>query len=238
MTTKLSHLREEGAAARASDGSIWPCSQIPLGIPERRTTKTRRADVSKKNISTRGIKQLSCLKLSHSAIIFCSTEMYKPCKTSLGDFPPPYPPPDLAGGQNRQDKEDSGSPPSHFPPSASQLTGDLAQLRILPRCPTRFVTRSSRPSTPPPFPFPWLRLASLYFVPRRAFHSAARRDGEEVVPTLSAGSRPPSGPGFISSPPHGLWKGDPAARFDGCQQRARVARTYNCVSKLSFSVAA
>lgn len=90
-------------------------------------------------------------------------------------------------------------PPSqrpYGPPSGCQLTGDLAQLRILPRCPARFVTPSPRPSTPLPFfPFPWLRSASHYFVPSTAFHSAVRGDGEEVVPTLSAGNCPSSGPG-------------------------------------------
>lgn len=187
MTTELSRLWEEKAA---SDGSIWLCGRVPLGIPARRTTKSTRADVSKKehlNIKQALLPQAQ--PLCH--YFFRRAEMYKACKASrVFFFFCTSPRPDPAGGHNRRDKKDSGTP--HFLPvppelpSGCQLTCDLAQLRILPRCPARFVARSPRPSTPLPFflshGFAWRRTtlcqAQLFIQPsgeteRKSFpHSA------------------------------------------------------------------
>lgn len=71
-------------------------------------------------------------------------------------------------------------------PSAKQLTGDLAQQRFLPRCPTLFLAWSSCCSTPPVSPD---GLAGIVLVvPIKLFIWLFKRRWRGSVPTLSPGN--------------------------------------------------
>lgn len=71
-------------------------------------------------------------------------------------------------------------------PSAKQLTGDLAQQRFLPRCPTLFFAWSLCCSTPPVSPDGLTGIVLV--VPIKLFIWLFRRRWRGSVPTLSPGN--------------------------------------------------
>lgn len=71
-------------------------------------------------------------------------------------------------------------------PSAKQLTGDLAQQRLLPRCPTLFFAWSSCCSTPPVSPDGLTGIVLV--VPMKLFIWMFKRRWRGSVPTLSPGN--------------------------------------------------
>lgn len=71
-------------------------------------------------------------------------------------------------------------------PSAKQLTGDLAQQRFLPRCPTLFLTWSPCCSTPPVSPDGLTGI--ILAVPIKLFIWLFKTRRRGSVPTLSPGN--------------------------------------------------
>lgn len=71
-------------------------------------------------------------------------------------------------------------------PSARQLTGDLAQQRFLPRCPSLFLTWSLCCSTPPVSPDGFTGIVLV--VPIKLFIWLFKRRWRRSVPTLNPGN--------------------------------------------------